>query len=106
MRYVILDRKEGVFLGTHVDESLDPEGVVFVLWSKDNVFSCHKAYSFENKSEATIFAETTLKRWPLAQVASVKTEDKYVDVIDLLKSGYGKYTHDMIDCIPCSDTVH
>ena len=107
MRYVIVDRKEGVFLGTHIDDTVDPEGIVFVLWSKDNVFSCSKAYSFDNKSEAEMFAETTLRRWPLAQVAAVKSDEKYVDVVDLLKAGYGKYTHDMVDHIPmASDTIH
>jgi hypothetical protein len=106
MRYVIVDRKEGVFLGTHIDDTDDPEGLVFVLWSKDNVFSCHKAYSFDNKGDAEMFADTTLKRWPLAQVASVKSPDKYVDVVDLIKAGLSRYTFDMVDCLPCSKTVH
>lgn len=107
MRYVIVDRKEGVFLGTHIDETLDPEGIVFVLWAKDNVFSCSKAYSFGDYEEAQIFAETTLKRWPRARIAKVNSEDKYVDIVDLLKGGYGEYTFDMVDCLPMgSDTIH
>ena len=107
MRYVIVDRKEGVFLGTHIDDSLDPDGVVFVLWAKDNVFSCSKAYSFEDATEARMFADTTLRRWPLAQVKRINTKEKYVDVVDLLKEDLGQYTFDMVDCIPMmNENIH
>lgn len=110
MRYVIVDRKEGVFLGTHIDYSRDvdeEDGVVYVLWAKDNVFSCSKAYSFENKQEARMFADTTLRRWPKAQVRNVDSNEKYVDVVDLLKEGMGQYTFDMVDCIPMmNENIH
>lgn len=110
MRYVILDKREGVFLGTHIDYSRDvDEGdeIVYVLWAKDNVFSVTKAYSFQKREEARLFADTTLRRWPRAQVVGIDTDEKYVDVVDLLKQGYADYTYDMVDCIPCpSETVH
>lgn len=107
MRYVITHNREGVFLGTHIDTSMDPDGVVFVLWSKDNVFSCSKAYSFENHREAQMFAETTLRRWPSAKVQKVESSEKYVDVVDLLKEGMGDYTFDMIDHIPmANEQIH
>jgi len=109
LRYVILDRREGVFLGTHIDHSRDvDEGddIVYVLWAKDNVFSVTKAYSFQKQEEARLFADTTLRRWPKAKVVGIHTDDKYVDVVDLLKQGYGEYTYDMVDCIPCPETIH
>lgn len=107
MRYVICDDREGVFLGTHVDTTEDPEGIVYVLWSRDNVFNCSKAYSFENKEDAIIFTETTLRRWPKAQVKLVLSEEKYVDIVDLIKCGLADYTHDMIDCLPMpSEQIH
>jgi len=107
LRYIIIDKNQGVFLGTHLDTSEDPDGVVYVLWSKDNFFSCSKAYSFDNVTDARLFADTTLRRWPMTSVAKIDTNEKYVDVIDLLKAGFGPYTHDMINCIPmANESIH
>lgn len=109
VRYVILHDHEGVFLGTHIDHSRDidrDDDVVYVLWAQENIFSVCKAYSFERKEDAALFADTTLRRWKGTKIVGINTLDKYVDVVDLVKDGYGNYTHDMIDCIPCSDTVH
>jgi hypothetical protein len=50
------------------------------------------------------------KRFPESFVASVQDEnnnDPYVDVVDIVKSGYGEYAWGMIDALPTpSDTIH
>ena len=68
------------------------------MFAKTDVFGISKAFSFDTKKEAEEFllefsnAET--KKW---KILEVDTQDKYVDVVDLIKSGYNEYTHKMMD---------
>lgn len=108
VRYIILDNKEGVFLGTHIDHTRDidmHDDSVYVLWSKDNVFGVTKAYTFTHQEDAKMFADTTLRRYR-TKVSPIDTTAKYVDIVDLIKQGYGNYTYDMVDNLPCGDTIH
>jgi hypothetical protein len=37
----------------------------------------------------------------------IESSGQYVDVIDLIKSGYTQYTHDMVDALPMdNETIH
>lgn len=108
MRYIIIDPEEGVFLGTH-GTPIPSQGVRIVpLFSKQNIFEITKAASFPDKKEATGYLNRYLKiGFPSAFVAAVETRDSkddFVDVIDIVKSGHGKYAEGMIAAIPMGNT--
>jgi hypothetical protein len=92
MRYVIIEEDLGFFLGAFQK---------FGVFAKTDIFGFHKAYSFKTETEANEFVKEYLGEdrgdW---FVVSIETNEKYVDVVQLLKGGYGKYTHQMVDNIP------
>ena len=110
MRYIIIDPEEGVFLGTH-GTPIPSQGVRIVpLFSKHNLFEITKAASFPDKKEATAYLNRYLKAvCPNAFIAPIESKHKseFVDVIDIVKSGYGKYAEDMVDAIPMDNrSIH
>jgi hypothetical protein len=99
MRYTVIEEDLGFFLGAFQK---------FGVFAKTDVFGLSKAYSFHNEEEANEFIDEYLGRdrgdW---KVVAIDTENKYIDVIDLLKNGYSKYTHNMADSIPMiSSSIH
>lgn len=89
MRYAVVEEELGFFLGAFQK---------FGVFAKTDVFGLNKAYSFRTEEEANEFIDEYLGRdrgdW---FVVAINTDNKYIDVIDLLKNGYGKYTHNMMD---------
>lgn len=104
MRYIIIDPHEGVFLGTHSDPM--PNGFrVMILFSRNNVFEITKAICWKTEREALRYYNTYLKEgFPEAFVATIETDKEYVDVIELVKSGYNQFTHEMVDALPMNNT--
>lgn len=109
MKYIIIDPDEGIFLGTAKNEELDnirgvPPGVrILALFSSHNIFDITKAVSFKTKTEALHYLQTYIRHGcPKAFVAAIDASDnnEFVDVIDIVKAGYGEYATDMIDAIP------
>lgn len=99
MRYTIAEEELGFFLGAYEK---------YGVFAKTDVFGISKAFSFDTKEQAEEFILECLngksKNWKILEVS---TKDKYVDVIDLLKSGYDKYTHQMMDNLPVPcETIH
>lgn len=112
MKYIIIDPEEGVFLGTAKNEELDnirgvPPGVkILALFSSHNVFDITKAASFNSKTEALDYLHTYIKRGcPRAFVARIDAPSShdFVDVVDIIKAGYGEYTREMVDAIPMNN---
>ena len=116
-RYVIVDDENGVFLGTYtmadfqeqIEEEFLSDGEYipehdldrsFALFAKDNPFSIHRACSFETKEEARRFIldsfGPTAKRLRL-KTAPVQCSSYYPDIVELIKSGLGDATFDMLD---------
>jgi hypothetical protein len=95
MRYAIIDKDLGFFLGAFQK---------YAVFAKTDVFGLHKAFGFSTKEEANRFINEYLGQdrgeW---FVVGIDTNDEYIDVVDLLKSGYEDYTHDMIDSIPMTN---
>jgi hypothetical protein len=110
MRYIIIDSEQGVFLGTHGTPT--PEGVrIIPLFSKQNLFEITKAASWATQQEATGYLNRYLKydcpKAFIAKIDSVNPKEDFVDVIQIIKSGYGRYAEGMIDAIPMDNrTVH
>lgn len=105
MRYIILDPEEGVFLGTKSDPERKGIGMLF---STHNLFEMRKAASWGDREEAEAYMYSYIKRWcPQAFVGRIESEDTYVDVIDIVKAGFGDFAADLIDTIPMpSDEIH
>jgi len=95
MRYAIIEEDLGFFLGAFQK---------YGVFAKTDVFGLHKAFGFDTDEEAQDFIDAYLGRdrgeW---KVVGINTDDKYVDVVDLLKSGYSKYTYQMVDALPMTN---
>lgn len=110
MRYVIIDEEMGVFLGTHRMPAPGGNGILSIMriFSKNDMFGISRAYSFDTKREAFKYMQAFLiEDYPLCKVAEIHSDGQYVDVVDLIKSGFTQYTHDMVDALPMyNETIH
>lgn len=116
-RYVIIDDKNGVFLGTYTmadfkskieEEFLEDHEYIeptdldksFALFAKDNPFLVPRACSFETKEEAKQFISdsfgNTAGKLNLS-LEPVSTGSHYPNVVELIKSNLGYTTFDMLD---------
>ena len=104
VRYIIIDQKEGVFLGTREH----PSGDYGMLFSAKNFFEITKATAWDTKEAAEEYMNKYVKKWcPLSFVAEIDTNDDYADVVDIIKSGYGQHVKEMFDCLPViSESIH
>ena len=82
MRYTIVEEDLGFFLGALKN---------YGIFAKNDIFGLSKAFSFETRQDAEEFIE-------------IETDEKYIDVTDLLRRGYSKYTHGMMDSIEMIST--
>ena len=115
-KYIIIEPEDGVFLGT----TGRPEAAavidvprtarVIALFSGNNIFDLTKAAAFFEKEHASEYMKAYIKRpGSAAFVAEVESNNTYpyVEVVDIVKAGYGEYVWDMIDCLPMSsEAIH
>jgi len=108
MRYVIIDDKMGVFLGTHRLPVSYGSFRIFRIFSENDMYGISRAFSFDNKKEAFNYMQSfLLKDYPHCRIVEIPGDGKYVDVVDLIKAGYGRYTEGMWDSLPmANDTIH
>lgn len=123
-KYIIIEGKMGVFLGTYSLADLYNESEVdeleydipehefnrsYAMFASDNPLSIPVALSFDNLNEAEGYikdAFSGVKDLKLMPVP-IKTNNHYADVVDIIKSGYGDFTFDMMDGLPeVSDQIH
>lgn len=99
MRYLIVEKERGLFLGIY--HSL-------LIFAKNNIFPIVKVPSFNSEDEAMQFIASTLSKEGLdCGVIIVNSKEKYVNIVDVIKAGYSEYTHDLIDNIPMiSEKIH
>jgi hypothetical protein len=113
-KYIIIDPEEGIFLGTAKNDDMsfmdrspsDPRLVA--LFSTNNVLDITKAVGFFDREDAEEYARIYLKRrCANCFVAEISDDTKgpYADVVNIVKSGYGKYAWDMIDALPMQSQV-
>jgi hypothetical protein len=116
MKYIIIHPTEGIFLGTTKNHGLDVEGEIqspriLALFSSNNIFDIVKAVGFFTEKDALEYRKLYIgRRFPESFVAGIQDDDDnnpYVDVIDIVKSGYGEYAWGMIDALPTvTDSLH
>ena len=101
-KYVLADKKMGVFLGTYNSEEWgddSDEGKIYICFASQNPFGLTSACSFKTKEHARFFVSNAFppnKRKDLL-ILPVESETEYPSAIELIKSGHGDFTHDMID---------
>jgi hypothetical protein len=98
MRYIIIDPEEGVFLGT---VNSPAKQFLVPLFSSENSLEITRACSWSSIKSATTYMNThMMSLYKDAFVAEVQSSAQFVNVIDILKSGYGEYAHGMINALP------
>lgn len=99
MRYLIVEKDLGFFLGV-----VNSYGI----WAGDDPIGLPRAYSFGTKKMAKKFITDIIgAKAGDFEIVGIKTDDKYVHAIDLIKSGYGAHTYAMVDAIPmANETIH
>lgn len=92
MKYLIVEKEKGVFLGAY--RSIH-------LFAKDNIFPIIKAPSFDTQQLAEFYIAQTFSGDGLQYgVIEIDSKDKYVSLVEIIKQGYAEYTHDLIDNLP------
>lgn len=99
MRYIIIEKKLGVFVG---------QLEYYAVYAKNEFFGAEKVVSFDTKKEAKEFVEEVLNYEDKEfYIAEIDSKFKYISVKEIIKAGYGKHTHRMLDNIPMiSETIH
>jgi len=96
---VIADTKKGLFVGNYGS---------IAVFSKNDPFDNTKVCGFQTDSDARNFVEkhipTITDTVEYLHVTS-STPD-YVDVVDIIKAGYTKYTEEMLMVLPSGETLH
>ena len=91
-KYLLVHKEKGVFLGTYLGRA---------LFAADNEFDIVKVFSFESEEYAYEFVTKYMENQNVEDyfVVSVASQEKYVHVVDIIKSGYGELTFDLADNI-------
>jgi hypothetical protein len=99
MRYLIVEKNRGLFLGAYRNN---------FLFARHCVFPILRAPSFSTEEDAEYYIENYLKMNERDYgIIQVETKDKYVSIIDIIKAGYEEYTHNLIDFLPMdSEAIH
>ncbi len=97
MRYIIIEETLGVFIGSYKQ---------IALFAKNDIFGFTKVFSFEKREDAEEYMDLFNKEETFEyKIAEVDAQTKYVKVEDLIKQGFGKYTHYMMDNIPMTSEL-
>lgn len=101
-RYIIVDQQKGVFLGTYTpaDFGGDPsDKQTYALFASNNHFGLTQACSFRTAQSAESYIKDVFPKGKGFHLRAfpVATEHEYPSVVDIIKSGYGDYTYDMVE---------
>jgi hypothetical protein len=99
-RYIIICKDRGVFVGI--------DGV-FAFFAKGCPLKTYHAASFPSYAEAEAFATNNLNHTHEYgfMIIGIEAKGPYVNVVDIIKAGYGDYTHNMITNMPSfQPTMH
>ena len=110
-RYIIVDKDLGVFLGTYHGSDLGADDDrIYACFAANNPFGLVNACSFKTEAAAKYFINDTFapQKRPGLKPAAVETDSEFPHVVEIIKSGYGDFTHDMSDMLfeEASPTIH
>lgn len=99
MRYIIIEKSMGVFLGSYT---------VFAIFAKNEKFGITKAVSFNTRKEAQAFIEAFLNKENTEfDVVEIDSKDHLVRVEDIIRAGYGQYTYELLNNLSTpSESIH
>lgn len=98
MRYILVDKEKGVFLGNYLDSP---------LFSNTLLFPIVKAYSFESLDDAEVYMNYLNQKDYNLTAKPINYKKQYVPIDILIKEGYSKYTERMLKFLePVSDEIH
>ena len=109
IKHIIIDPQQGIFLGTMKNHEAnfgksDPkDNYLIALFSTNNLMDITKAVAFFHKEDALQYMQKYITpKYPQSFIADIEdnTTSTYVDIIAIVKAGYGQYAWDMIDAMP------
>lgn len=100
--YIAFHKKKGIYLGVIAG---------YALFSTNNIVFSSKAIKFVSKEEIREFFDSILPKLSdeirAIKIQTESTNEYYIDVADILKSGHTEHTESMIDNIPTiNETIH
>ena len=97
VRYIVIEKDLGVFVG-----AFDR----YAIYAKNDFFGLDRVVSFSTRDEAEEFVRDCLNTEGREfDIVEIETQNNWwVMVKDIIRSGYGKYTHRMMDNIPMIST--
>ena len=97
--YIAVHKDKGIYLGLYSG---------FYLFSNNAMAFSSKAIRFNTEDEIyDFFEDTTIGKMIEAISVDTKETGYYVDVVDIIKSGYTEHTDVMIANIPMeNETIH
>ena len=98
-RYIVVEKSLGVFVG-----AFDK----YAVYAKNDIFGLDRVASFPTRGDAEGCVRDYLnKDGKEFDVIEIETTNRWVMIADIIRNGYGRYTHRMMDNIPMiSDQVH
>lgn len=109
IKHIIIDPHQGIFLGTmknheaNFGKSGAKDNYLIALFSTNNLMDITKAVAFFHKEDALQYMKKYVTpKYPQSFIADIEdnTTSTYVDIIAIVKAGYGQYAWDMIDAMP------
>jgi hypothetical protein len=95
-RYIVIEKNLGVFVG-----AFDK----YAVYAKNDIFGLDRVASFPTRDKAEECVRDYLnKDGKEFDVVEIDTQNGWVMVTDIIRGGYGKYTHRMMDNIPMIST--
>lgn len=111
-----MDEKLGVYLGSYdasvfgdLIEDTSAASKRYAAFAGCNPFGVVHGLCFDNTEQAEIFMYSTFSSKTFnTRVVPIDIDADVASVIDIIKSGYGDYTHDMLDfwIDESSETIH
>jgi hypothetical protein len=101
IRYIISDDNMGVFLGTYngYDLGMEDDNRIYACFAANNPFGLTTACSFKTERAAYHYIQDMFppKKQRNLKTYEVETDSEFPTVVDMIKSGLGDETFDMID---------
>jgi hypothetical protein len=92
VRYILIDKTRGIFLGNYLSTA---------MWSETLVIPITKAYSFYHLYEAKEYAKFFDDEEDFSiDVHEIDYEHKFIPIEILIKEGYSAYTYKMLKFLP------